>query len=501
MSTTILRKTESICPVCLNVIDAELFIDNDNKVKIRKECKEHGPCVDTYTFSSPELYTWAEKFAHRGTIIENPRTSTKLECPYDCGICPEHKSHTVLAIIDLTNRCNLKCPICFANAAAAGYVYEPSIDEIKGIIKNLRTNAPIPPPALQFSGGEPTLIDELPDLIISAKKEGFRHIEVNTNGIRFANDINFFRRCIEAGLDTIYLQFDGLDDKIYRKTRGVPLFDIKLKVIENAKKLSFSSIVLVVTLVRGINDDQIGRIIDFALENHEVIRCVNVQPVSITGRINPEERKSMRINTTDFMKIIQEQTDGLIRASDFYPVPSVIPISWAVGSLKNKKYVEFSTSPWCGVATFLVKSKDKWLPITDLSNFERFLRSMEKVHEEASKGHKLRARLYAFASLRHIKGRLIRELMWPVLKEGNYRALGNFMHNVVMVGCMHFMDPYNFDIQRLQSCVIHYGLPDGTIRPFCSMNSLHRAEVEKNFSMPYDEWVKKRKKRKISQKA
>ena len=126
---------------------------------------------------------------------------------------------------------------------------------------------------------------------------------------------------------------------------------------------------------------------------------------------------------------------------------------------------------------------------------------MEKVYEEASKGHKLRARLYAFASLRHIKGRLIRDLMWPVLKEGNYRALGNFMHNVVMVGCMHFMDPYNFDIQRLQSCVIHYGLPDGTIRPFCSMNSLHRAEVEKNFSMPYKEWVKNRKESKLSKKA
>ena len=501
LPTTILRKTKSICPVCLNVIDAELFIDVDNQVKIRKECEEHGPCVDTFTFSSPEQYSKVEEFSHAGTTLDNPRTSSKNGCPNDCGICPEHKSHTVLAIIDLTNRCNLRCPICFANAAAVGYVYEPAIEEIKGIIKNFRSNSPIPPPAIQFSGGEPTLIEELPELIVAAKEEGFHHVEVNTNGVRYANDIDFFRRNIDAGLDTIYLQFDGLDDEIYKETRGVPLFATKLKVIENARKLGFKSIVLVVTLVKGVNDDQIGRIIDFALENHDAIRCVNVQPVSITGRINPEARKSMRINTTDFMKLVQEQTDELIKNEDFFSVPSVMPISWAVGALKKKKHVEFSSSPWCGVATFLVKSKEEWIPITKLANFEKFLGSMMKVYEEASKGHKIRARIYALTSLRHVKAGLMKDLLWAVLSEGSYKALGNFMHNVIMIGCMHFMDPYNFDLERLQRCVVHYGLPDGTIRPFCSMNSLHRAKVEKKFSMPYTEWVKRRKERSNSKSA
>ncbi len=494
MSENVLRKTKSICPICLKVIDAEIFIDNDEKVKIRKECKEHGYCDETYTFSSPEQYRWAEKFTHEGEGLNNPKTSVEGECPYDCGICPNHKSQTVLAIIDLTNRCNLRCPICFANASASGYVYNLSFEQVRGIIRNLRSNRPVPPPAIQFSGGEPTLRDDLPDIIRTAIEEGFVHIEVNTNGVRIANDIDFFKKLDDAGLDTIYLQFDGLDDDIYKKTRGLPLLNTKLKVIENARKIGFESIVLVVTLVKGVNDGQLGKIVNFAIENHDVVRCINVQPVSITGRINPEERKAMRINTTDFIELIEKQTNKLIEAKDFFPVPSVVPISLAVGSLKNRRYVEFTTSPWCGVATLIFKlGEGKWVPVTKLANIEKFFKSMMKVHQEISKGHRIRARLYALTSLRHVKASLVKGLLWPIISEGSYVALGNFMRRVVMIGCMHFMDPYNFDLDRLQRCVIHYGLPDGTIRPFCSMNSIHRAEIEKKYSMRYDEWIKNKK--------
>jgi uncharacterized radical SAM superfamily Fe-S cluster-containing enzyme len=501
MLENVLRKTKSICPVCLKVVDAELFIDKDDKVKIRKECKEHGYCEDTYTFSSPEQYLWAEKFSHKGDGIENPRTSVEKECPFDCGICPNHKSHTVLSIIDLTNRCNLRCPICFANAAESGYVYDLSFEQVRNIVKNLRSNSPVPSPALQLSGGEPTLRDDLPDILRMARDEGFVHIEVNTNGVRFANDIDFFKKNCDAGLDTIYLQFDGLSNDVYEKTRGLPLLDTKFKVIENARKIGFGSIVLVVTLVKGVNDHQLGEIIKFAMKNHDVIRCVNVQPVSITGRINPEERRSMRINTTDFIELAEKQTNELVEAKDFFPVPSVVPISLAVGSLKHRRYVEFTTSPWCGVATFLFKLKeDKWVPITKLANVEKFFNSMMKVHKELSEGHKLRGRFYALASLRHVKANIVKSLLWPILSTGSYIALGNFMRRIVMVGCMHFMDPYNFDIDRLQQCVIHYGLPDGTIRPFCSMNSIHRSNIEKEYSVPYDDFLKKKREPKIATK-
>jgi uncharacterized radical SAM superfamily Fe-S cluster-containing enzyme len=263
-----------------------------------------------------------------------------------------------------------------------------------------------------------------------------------------------------------------------------------MSVIDNARKLGFESLVLVVTLVKGVNDHQLGEIVRFALENSDVIRCVNVQPVSITGRIDTQAREAMRINTTDFMELIQEQTSGLIKISDFFPVPSVIPIAKAIGTMRSKDYALFSTMPWCGVATFMVKGKEGWIPITKLADVDRFFQTMDSVYHDLLEGHRIRAKIRILGAIRHVKASFIKEVLWPVLKTGSYDALGRFMRKVVMVGCMHFMDPYNFDLQRLERCVIHYGLPDGTIRPFCSVNTLHRAKVEKAYSVPIEVWKK-----------
>ncbi|MEM1587830.1 MAG: radical SAM protein, partial [Candidatus Bathyarchaeia archaeon] len=231
-------------------------------------------------------------------------------------------------------------------------------------------------------------------------------------------------------------------------------------------------------------------ILKFALNNADVIRCINVQPVSITGRIEKEEREKMRINTSDFMELIERQSNGLVKSEDFKPVPCVIPLSRAIGALKGKSYVEFSTAPWCGVATFLVKTGEEWIPITRLADVDKFFDEMNKVYEDALKGRRLKAKIRLISSLRYVKAKLIKEMLLPVLKEGSYNSLGNFMKKVLMIGCMHFMDPYNFDLDRMQRCTIHYGLPDGTIRPFCAYNSIHRSEVEKKFSVPYSEWIK-----------
>lgn len=483
----VLRETQSLCPVCLRVLDAEVYVDENNVVRIRRTCPEHGLFDETYTFSDYELYKWAEKYAHDGSGIENPITSEVKGCPFDCGLCPNHKSHTVLAIIDVTNRCNMRCPICFANAAAAGYVYNPSLEQIREMLKTLRSIRPVPPPALQLSGGEPTVRRDLPEIIRMAKELGFDHVEVNTNGLVLAEDINYYKSLLDAGMSTIYLQFDGVTDDIYVKLRGMPLLEKKLKVIENARKLGHESIVLVVTLSKGVNDHQIGDMINFALDNSDVIRCLNVQPISFSGRATKLERDQMRINTSDFMKLVEEQTNGLITRWDFRPVPCVVPVSRAVGALKNRKYVEFTTSPFCGVATFLVKNtKNEWVPITKLANVDKFFEAMNRVYEHAIKGRRTRAYMSTIGALRYVKFGLLRELVWPVLKEGSYKALGKFMRRVVMIGCMHFMDLWNFDLQRVQQCVIHYALPDGTVRPFCTHNNIHREYIERKFSIPYE---------------
>ena len=237
----------------------------------------------------------------------------------------------------MTNRCNLKCPVCFANASAAGYVYEPTAEQITGMLENLHNNKPVPATALQFSGGEPTIRKELFDFIRKAKEIGFKHVEVNTNGVRIAQDPEYAKKLKAAGVSTIYLQFDGLTPEVYKFIRGLDLLETKMKAIENLREAGYDSVVLVVTLVKGVNDQQLGDIINFAAKNFDVIRCVNVQPVSLCGRLPQQEREKMRITIPDFMHLVEEQTNGDIKVSDFYPVPVVVP------SLKSRRRIKRQT--------------------------------------------------------------------------------------------------------------------------------------------------------------
>ncbi|MEM1674679.1 MAG: radical SAM protein [Candidatus Bathyarchaeia archaeon] len=486
-----IKRTKSICPECLRVLDAVIFEEN-NVVYIRKECPEHGPFEDVY-WSDYKIYERAKKFDLIGDGLENPRTTVKSGCPYDCGICPQHKSHTVLAIIDVTNRCNLRCPVCFATAGTTGYVYEPTLDEIKSMLINLRSNKPIPADALQLSGGEPTVREDLPEIIKMAKELGFKHVEVNTNGLRMASDPEYCRALKEAGMSTVYLQFDGLTPDVYKFTRGVDLVDIKKKVIENCRKAGIDSVVLVCTLIRGVNDSQVGDIIKFAAENFDVVRCVNFQPISLCGRIPVEERMKMRITIPDWIKLVKEQTGGQIRESDFYPVPTVVPISKAVGALKGRRYVEFTAHPHCGMATYIFVEGGRIVPITRYADVDKFIEEMEKVHKCVEMGHRLRAKLHLVWALRHVKFGMLRKYLWPVLKTGSYKSLGKLHRKMILISAMHFMDPYNFDLERVQRCIIHYAVPDGRIIPFCTMNSIHRPVIEKALGIPVEEWRRRRK--------
>ena len=485
----ILKKTRSICPECFKILDATIYEESD-KVYMRKECQEHGIFEDIY-WSDVNEYRRAQKYAVTGEGITNPKMKVVHGHPLDCGLCPNHKTHVDLAIIDVTNRCNLRCPICFANAAVAGYVYEPTQEQIEKMLKTLRAVEPIPPTALQFSGGEPTVREDLPELVKMAKAVGFEHIEVNSNGIKLADSVDYCRTLLDSGVSTIYLQFDGVTPDVYLKTRGQDLFSIKLKALENCRKAGSHSIVLVPTVVKGVNDNQLGDIIRFAAKNFDIIRCVNFQPVSITGRIDYEKRKEMRITIPDCMKLIEEQTGRQVKASDFYPVPVVTPVSRAVGALKGRKYPEFTVHEHCGMATFLLVEEDKLTPITHYINIDEFMDSMNKVFKTASEGHRRLAQAQMLSSsLKAVNFGLLKQLAGAVLSEASYDALGSFMRRILMVGMMHFQDPYNFDLERLEKCGIHYAIPDGRIIPFCAMNTLYRSKIEKEFSVTANDWKK-----------
>lgn len=241
--------------------------------------------------------------------------------------------------------------------------------------------------------------------------------------------------------------------------------------------------VLVPTVVKGINDQMIGDIIHFAAKNYDVVRGVNFQPVSICGRIDKSKLSEMRITISDVLRLAEEQTEGELKASDFYPVPVVVPIAKAVGALKGRRYSEFTAHQHCGAATFILVDNGKFTPITRYVDVDKFMDSMKKVYELASKGKKTQARIHLAAATRHVKFGVLKDLMGSMLTTSSYESLGKLVRKMIMISSMHFMDPYNFDLQRIQRCCIHYAVPDGRIIPFCTMNSIHRPEIEKKFAV------------------
>jgi len=476
-------------------IPMRIYEDN-GVIYLEKTCPEHGKFEDVY-WGDAELFRWFYDNWYRaqyvGTGLEKPHTRTEKGCPFDCGICPQHKTPTILGIIDVTNRCNMACPICFAYAGAANYVYEPSYDQIVDMIKVLRANSPWACNALQFSGGEPTLRNDLPSLIKEAQKLGISHVEVNTNGIRIAEDLDYFKKLLDSGLSTLYLQFDGMREEIYRKTRArAGMIPIKLKVLENARKIGLDSIVLVVTLLKGVNDKDLGQIIDFAVKNHDVVRCVNIQPVSMAGKARKEEMRKMRITTPDTMKEIEAQTKGVVGRFDWRPVNWPVPVAKGMEVIKNRAYPEFSMHPMCGAATFLVIDKDgSYKPIMRYVDVDKFAEVFWDVYYSGAKGKKTMAKMKMMKLLPMAKSDFVRGLIKNVVMKGSYEALGDLMRRMVMIGIMHFQDVWNIDMDRVQKCAIHYVTPDGKVRSFCTYNNIHRSNVEKQFAMPATEWSKR----------
>ena len=484
----------SICPECMRRVPMRIY-EEDNVMYLEKNCPEHGKFEDVY-WGDAELFKWFyrnwNKTRYLGSGLENPHTETVNGCPYDCGLCPQHKTHTILGIIDITNRCNMACPICFAYAGAANYIYEPKYGDIVRMIKTLRANSPWACNALQFSGGEPTLRNDLPELVKEAKRAGIEHVEINTNGLRLAEDLEYFKRLQESGVDTLYLQFDGLREDIYRKLRGRGgLVPIKNKVIENAREIDFKSIVLVVTLAKNVNDGDLGSIVDYAVENFDVVRCVNIQPISMAGRAKKEEMRELRITIPDAIKLIEEQTGGHVPIKSWRPVNWPVPIAKGMEVLKGRMYPEFTMHPMCGAATFLIVEDDgTYKPITEYVDVDKFADILWSIYYMGLKGRKTRAKMETLKLLPMVKSGLVRSLLKGVLTKGSYEALGELMHRLVMLGIMHFQDVWNMDLDRIQRCAIHYATPDGKLRSFCTYNSIYRGKVEKKFSTSIEDWIK-----------
>jgi len=533
------RKTYSVCPECLERISAEVVEEND-EIWMKKTCPEHGDFKDKIS-SSARYYKWThyKRKDKNGSVIwewkkngeANPPDCVGDDprgCPYNCGLCEEHLSTCSLALIDLTNRCNFNCNFCYANVQKSGYLVEPTLEEIDRIMHHFRSK-PIPPPAIMFTGGEPTVRKDFPEICKMAKDHGFKEVLVATNGYGFQKKnggLEFTKKCKEMGLETLYFQFDGINDATYEKTRGIKnLMAYKNRVIENCRKAGLTSVNLVATIAAGVTDVEVGNIIQYCLDNIDVVRGLTFQPVSLCGRITAEEMDELRITNADVIKAIEKQTGGKIKMEEaWYPLTVIVEFGRIVAHLADVEPVEFTCHPDCGFATYLVVDPEtnEMVPITDyfdplkivdfanrfwdkikhkeknpISLFENLLGEAGKPLDKGLQfldKTQLKAR-FLLGMLQYTKkpGKLM-EIFSKLLVSGDWESVSSFTHGTLLLSSMHFQDAYNMDIERARRCIVHFGvaIPDGSVKEvsFCTMNTLHRPIIEKQIAKKITEKVR-----------
>jgi len=490
-----IKDTQSLCPECLKILPAEIF-ERDNKVWIKKKCPQHGEFEDVY-WGDYQMYLKAMRFAHDGKGISNP--NVKIEnplCPTACGLCKMHKTHTALGNIVVTNRCDLQCFYCFFYAKAMGYVYEPTLEQIRMMLRVMREEKPVRANAVQLTGGEPLMRDDIVEIIKIAKEEGYGHVQLNTNGIRLSQSLELTKAIRKAGVNTLYLSFDGTTPQTNPKNHWeMP------KILENLRKVGMGA-VLVPTVINTVNEHDVGNILRFGIKNIDVIRGVNYQPVSLVGRITKADRERFRITIPDVIKKLEEQTNGDVRREDWYPVPSVVPITHFFEALTERPRYELTSHAVCGTATYLFFDGDKIIPLPRFFDVEGFFKFLEELVSQ-TKGLtgkiytslKILTKLNSFVDKeKQPKDLNIAKILFDVLRTGDYRSLATLHYKALFVGMMHFQDLYNYDIERVKRCCIHYAQPDGRIIPFCAFNVIpqwYRDKIQENFSLSISEWEKK----------
>ena len=305
-----LGRTKSVCPVCLRVIDAVRRGEKD-AVYLDKRCPEHGEFSALIWEGSPRSYIlWNKNNSAAETPVE-PRAAEK-GCPYDCGLCESHKRKGCCMLLELTDRCNLRCPVCFASAGESrgGDLPMEEIERRYDLL--LAHGAPF---NIQLSGGEPTVRDDLPEIIAMGREKGFSFFQLNTNGLRLAEDASYAQKLKDAGLSCVFLQFDSLRDETYEMLRGRALLSQKLRAVENCAAAGLGT-VLVPVVAAGVNEDEVGDILRFAVEHMPNVRGVHFQPLSYFGRC-ALPRPDRPVTIPRMLRLIERQTDGAMKCSDF----------------------------------------------------------------------------------------------------------------------------------------------------------------------------------------
>ncbi len=361
----------------------------------------------------------------------------------------------------------------------------------------MREEKPVACNAVQLTGGNPEMREDLIEIIKIAKEEGYDHVQLNINGThKLQNDLEWAINVKKAGVNTIYLSFDGTTPQTNPKNHWeIP------KIMDNCRKANLG-IVLVPTIINTVNDHDVGNILRFGIKNTDVVRGVNFQPVSLVGRITKADRERFRITIPDVIKKIEEQTNGVVKKEDWYSVPFVSPVTHFFEALTERPRFELTAHPACGMATYLFLDGSEIVPITRFFDVEGFMKFLDELALQA-KGFrgkvytslKILAKLNSFIDKEKQPKELnLANILFNILKTGDYKSLGKLHHKALFVGMMHFQDLYNYDIERVKRCCIHYAQPDGKIVPFCAFNVIpqwYRDRIQENFSLSIPEWEQK----------
>jgi uncharacterized radical SAM superfamily Fe-S cluster-containing enzyme len=419
-------------------------------VYLRKNCPEHG-AFETIIWRGLSSYnTWARK---RIVPSRPPSCSgvTSRGCPYDCGLCSDHRQHTCCVVLEVTGRCNLNCPVCFANSNSCGSK-EPTLGDIRNWCQVLLRNGG--PFNIQLSGGEPTLRDDLPEIVGLVRACGFSFVQLNTNGVRLAQDRDYVLRLKKAGLGCVFLQFDGLSERTHLAIRGRDLRQVKDAAIRSCGECELG-VVLVPTLVPGINVAEIGSIVHEALAYSPTVRAIHFQPVSYFGRYPVALWPQDRITLPEVMAEIEKQTLGLFCANDFYPASG------------ENAFCEFHGKFWLrpgGRIEPAARPASACCQPPTESGFVQLGNPPQGNGESARRARQFVAQNWSLLPSQHSE----------TDEAGiNVRSLDAFLEESRQSFCisgMAFQDAWNLDLSRLKECFLHVLSPDQKLIPLCAYN-------------------------------
>ncbi len=451
----------SVCSTCLRRIEGKVVLD-DTSVVLDKWCPIHGR-ERVLLSDDPAYYRLCrEVYIKPPEMPRRFNTPVKYGCPYDCGLCPEHMQHSCLSLIEVTDRCNLTCPICYADSGTHRTT-ERTMAEIERMLDAVVANEG-EPDVVQISGGEPTLHPEFFAILDAARRRPIKHLMVNTNGIRIAKEPDFARRlaAYQPGFE-VYLQFDSLRGEVHKTLRGADLREVRARALDRLDEAGVST-TLVVTVKRGLNDDELGEIIDFAL-TRPCVRGVTFQPVQVAGRHENFDPLKDRITLSEVRRRIAEQSP-VFALNDIVPVPC---------------------NPDCLAMAYAVKVGDKVMPLTGMFDPAVYIEGTRNTivfeRDPVVRDHIFK--LFATNHSPESQAGCLSDLLCCLPQVQAPADLG--YQNVFRVLIMQFIDAHSFDLRAVKKSCVHMAQPDGTLIPFDTFNLFYRDENAKKLARIRDE--------------